>query len=160
MDSLPVTLKCGSLMCGREIFMPEKNPLIASTTLLTLFLATSIGVVMADFMPFHTEVAVDLIPLKMLLTVLFTELNTVVTVLLMALTGVVTAVFIAFHTVVAVFLIELNTVVTMDLMAFTTVVTTVFIAKLHPVPVRCLRSDHFYLPVRRKYGSIPPEYRL
>lgn len=77
MDSLPVTLKCGSLMCGREIFMPEKNPLIASTTLLTLFLAATIGVVMADFMPFHTEVAVDLIPLKMLLTVLFTELNTV-----------------------------------------------------------------------------------
>ena len=32
--------------------------------------------------------------------------------------------------------------------------------KLHPVPVQCLRSDHFYLPVRRKYGSIPPEYRL
>ena len=127
-DSLPVTLKCGSLMCGREIFMPEKNPLMASTTLLTLFFAASIGVVIAVFIPFHTDVAVDLIPLKILVTVLFTELNTVVTVLLMALTGVVTAAFIAFHTVVAVLLMALNTVVTTDLIALTTVVTTVFIA--------------------------------
>ncbi len=128
MDSFPVTLKCGSLMCGREIFMPEKNPLMASTTLLTLFLAASIGVVMAVFIPFHTEVAVDLIPLKILVTVLFTELNTLVTVDLMALTGVVTAVLIVFQTVVAVLFIALNTVVTTDLIALTTVVTTVFIA--------------------------------
>ena len=128
MESLPDTLKCGSLMCGNEIFMPEKNPLMASTTPLTLFFAASIGVVIADFIPFHTEVAVDLIPLKILVTVLFTELNTLVTVDLIALTGVVTAVFTAFHTVVAVLFIALNTVVTTDLMALTTVVTTVFIA--------------------------------
>lgn len=127
MESLPDTLKCGSLMCGSEIFMPEKNPLMASTTPLTLFFAASIGVVIADFMPFHTEVVVDLIPLKMLVTVLFTELNTLVTVDLIALTGVVTAVFTAFHTAGRRALYRIDTVVTTDLMALTTVVTTVFI---------------------------------
>ena len=38
--------------------------MIESTTPLILFFAASIGVVMAFLMPFHTDVAVDLIPLK------------------------------------------------------------------------------------------------
>ena len=124
----PVTLKCGNLMWGKEIFIPEKKPLIASTTDFTLFFAASIGVVIADFIPFHTEVAVDLIPLNTEDTVLFTELNTEDTLLLIPSTTVVIAVLMPFHTVVATLFIALNTVVTTVFTAFTTVVTCVLIA--------------------------------
>ena len=87
--------------------MPEKNPLMASTTPLTLFFAASIGVMIADFIPFQTEVAVLLMLLNTEDTVLFTALNTVLTVFLIAFTGVVTDVFTPFHTVAAVFLMAL-----------------------------------------------------
>ena len=59
---------------------------MASITPLTVFLAASIGVTIADLIPFHTVVAVDFIVLNTVLIVEDTVLNTVEIVLLIPFT--------------------------------------------------------------------------
>ena len=127
-DRLPEMLKCGYLICGSCSLHPEKKPLILSSAPLTVFLAASIGVVIADLIPFHTEVAVDLIPLNTEETVDFTLLNTVLTLVLIPSTTVEMALLIPFHTVVAVDLMALNTVVTVVFIELITVETLVLMA--------------------------------
>lgn len=137
MERLPEMLKCGNLICGSCSLHPEKKPLILSSADLTVFFAASIGVVIADLMPFHTDVAVDLILLNTEETVDFTLLNTEETLLLMPSTTVEIADLIPFHTVDATVLMALNTVVTVVLIAFTTVDTFVLIAA-HTVEITVL----------------------
>ena len=50
--------KCGNGICG-HLISKLKNPLIVSMIPLTVFLAVSMGVVIASLMPFHTLVTVD-----------------------------------------------------------------------------------------------------
>lgn len=102
--------------------------MIAFTTDCTLLLAASIGVMIADLMPFHTLVAVLFIPLNTEDTVLFTELNTELTLFLIPSTTVLIADLMPFHAVVATDFIAPNTVVTMDFIVFNTVETFVLIA--------------------------------
>ena len=64
MTTFPEILKCGSLILGSSSFIPEKNPVILSMIPFTAFFAASTGFIIASLIPFHTEVAVLLIPLK------------------------------------------------------------------------------------------------
>ena len=81
------------------------------------FLADSIGLVIADLMPFHTDDAVLFIELHALLRAFFT-----------ALTGVMMAVFTPFQMDLAMLLMPLKTDDVTDLIPFQAFVTTVFIA--------------------------------
>lgn len=136
-ERLPEMLKWGNLICGSCSLHREKKLLILSSADLTVFFAASIGVVIADLMLFHTDVAVDLIPLNIEEIVDFTLLNTEDTLLLMPSTTVKIATFIPFHTVDATVLMALNTVVTVVLIAFTTADTFVLMA-VHTVKITVL----------------------
>ena len=133
-ERLPEMLKWGNLICGSCSLHLKKKPLILSSADLTVFFADSIGVVIADLMPFHTDAAVDLIPLNTEETVDFTLLNTEDTLLLMPSTTVEIAAFIPFHTEDVTVLMALNTVVTVVLIAFTTVDIFVLMA-VHTVEI-------------------------
>ena len=92
--------------------MPEKNPLMESTMDFTLFFSASIGDIFAFFIPFHTLVAVDLMPLKTEDTVLFTALKTLETLLFIPSTTPPIVDLMPFQTEEATDFIALNTVVT------------------------------------------------
>jgi len=121
----PVMLKCGNLIFGKESLQLAKKFLILLIALEIWFLAASIGCVIALLMLFQTLVVVDLILLKRLLTVLFTELNTVETLVLMPSTTVEIAVLMPFQTVLAMDFISLNTVLTVFFVPSRTVLTLV-----------------------------------
>ena len=139
MDKVPDTRKCGSLMCGNCSFRPEKKPLTASSAERILSRAASMGVTIAVLIPFHTDVAVLLIPLNRFVAVFFTDSNAEETLLLMPSTTVEMAVLIPFQIVVAVVL-----------MALKTVVTTVFTALICAVTVETIV---FQIP--EKKATIP-----
>ena len=119
-EKLPEMLKCGSLMCGRLSLQLAKKLLMLLKALEICCFAASMGPVMALLMPFQTEVAVDLMLLKMELTVVFTALKTVDTFVFTPSTTVLMELLIPFQTVEVVLLMPFHTVDTVLLMVFIT----------------------------------------